>query len=340
MANTTRRQLLLAASATGLAACAGPLIGLRSAYAQSALPTVSALFCGMTDDGGFMQAGYQGLMLAQNKLGIQTHYLDKIPNETKAQQAALRKLAQGTPQLIVAHGGQNTEAVTIVSKEFPNILFVVTQGVVIGPNLSSYDVMQEESAWLAGAYAAMMTKTGVVAHQSGIRVPPGLRGRAAYAAGVHATDPKVKLLTNFSGNQDDIALSKRVTEAQAKAGADIIFTMLNSGRTGTTEACRTLGIKEIGNVADWVAREPDVFIASAYADVGIGVFEACKDLTDKTFKAGQIFQVGLKNPDAVRLIMAVDTPDKVRSEIDRLKQGILDHSIQIPKEYTGPEFQI
>src|SRR5690606_9627046 len=120
---------------------------------------------------------------------------------------ALRELATHyKPDLLIAHGGQNTDAALAVAKEFPDIRLVITQGAVTASNLSSYDVRQEESAWLAGAYAALMTKTGVVAHQSGIRVPPGLRARASYAAGVKHANPEVKLLTNFSGNQDDIEL--------------------------------------------------------------------------------------------------------------------------------------
>lgn len=198
---------------------------------------------------------------------------------------------------------------------------------------------QEESAWLAGAYAALMTKTGVVGHQSGIRVPPGLRARASYAAGIKHANPNAKLLTNFSGNQDDVALAGRITEAQAKAGADIIYTMLNKGRSGTTEACRALNIKEIGNVIDWVAQDPEVFIASAWADVGIGVFDACKDFSAKQFKAGQITKVGLQQPEAVRIIMAADTPDSVRSRIQSYQDDILSGKITVKAEFDGVEFE-
>ncbi len=339
MAELTRRQLLLAAASAGAGALTAPWLS-RVAFAAGK-PVVAALFCGHIDDNGFMQAGYQGFKKAQDSLSITAHYKDKVANETQAQIAALRELAkQYKPALLIAHGGQNTDAALAVAKEFPEVRFVVTQGAVTADNLSSYDVRQEESAWLAGAYAALMTKTGVVAHQSGIRVPPGLRARASYAAGVKYANPDVKLLTNFSGNQDDTALAERVTRAQAKAGADIIYTMLNKGRSGTTQACRELGIKEIGNVIDWVAREPDVFIGSAWADVGIGVFEACKDLADGKFQAGKIFKVGLQQPDAVRLIMAPDTPDAERQRIAALQQDILAGKIHIESEFNGPEFQI
>lgn len=220
------------------------------------------------------------------------------------------------------------------------IVVALTQGAVTAENLSSYDVYQEESAWLAGAYAALMTKTGVVAHQSGIRVPPGLRARASFAAGVKHANPDVKLLTNFSGNQDDIALAERVTKAQAKLGADIIYTMLNKGRSGTTEACRELGIKEIGNVIDWVAVDPEVFIASAWADVGIGVYDACQNLSSGEFKGGQIIKVGLQQPEAVRLIIAQDTPDSVRKRINEYRDEILAGKITVKAEFDGVEFEV
>lgn len=332
--NHTRRRLLAAFPLASLTACA------PFKHSNGDMPKVSALFCGQVDDGGFMQAGFQGLMLARQKLGVETHYIDRVANETEAQVVALRTLAQAGPALVIAHGGQNSKAAERVAAEFQNVLFVVTQGHVVGQNLSSYDVLQEESAWLAGAYAAMMTRTGVVAHQSGIRVPPGLRGRAAYADGIQTVNPKVRLLTNFSGNQDDVALANRVTRAQAQQGADIIFTMLNAGRSGTTEACRALGIHEIGNVADWVARDPQVFVASAYADVGIGVFEAASDLVQGRFKSGAISRVGLQNPQAVRLIMADNTPAAVQQQIEGFRQQILDGRIQVKTSYSGPEFKL
>jgi basic membrane protein A len=59
----------------------------------------------------------------------------------------------------------------------PQIKFVVTQGAVVGANLCSYEVLQEESAYLGGVLAALTTRTGVVGHMSGIRVRPGLKGR-------------------------------------------------------------------------------------------------------------------------------------------------------------------
>ena len=187
---------------------------------------------------------------------------------------ALRELAAAKPDVVIAHGGQNNDAAKLVATELPDTRFVVTQGNVTGPNLASYEVLQELSAYLAGVLAALMTKTGIVAHLSGIKFASTLKARAAYANGIAETNPKVRLLTGFTGSMDDGAAAKRATLAMADAGADIVFTMLNAARGGAIEGCREKKIQQIGNVVDWPSRVPDVFIASAIADAGLAVFSA------------------------------------------------------------------
>jgi basic membrane protein A and related proteins len=183
--------------------------------AQTKVLSVAALFAGPLDDGGFVEAGYRGLVSARDKLGVTIATKDSVKPEEQLLAAALRELAAAKPDLIIAHGGQNDAAAQQVAAEFPSISFVVTQGTVTGANLASYEVLQEQSAFLAGALAAWTTKTHVVGHMSGIRVKPGLKGRAAYANGVAYADPSVKLLTNFSGDQDDNELSKKIANRRS-----------------------------------------------------------------------------------------------------------------------------
>ncbi|MEF7613518.1 BMP family protein [Aquincola sp. MAHUQ-54] len=300
--------------------------------------SVGALFAGKVDDRGFMESGWRGLERARTELGVQTRFIDNIQPRKELLAAELTRLASGGAGLVIAHGGQNNEACAEVAARFPDTKFVVTQGAVTGANLASYDVLQEESAYLGGVLAALTTRTGVVGHMSGIRVRPGLKGRAAYVAGVRATDPKVRVLTNFSGHQDDNALSKRVALAQMAQGADVIFTMLNAGRDGVTQACREKGTRQIGNVIDWVTVDPSVFVASAVADVSIGVYQAVRDVRAGTFPAGQVRKVGLADPQAVRLTMAADVPAAVKARIEQVADDIAKGRRHVPEAYDGPEF--
>lgn len=300
--------------------------------------TIAALFAGSIKDRGFMEAGYQGLQTASNQAGYRVTFKDGIKPEKDLLVQALRELAREAPDLVIAHGGQNSAAAQIVAEEFPQTLFAVTQGNVIGANLSSYEVLQEQSAFLAGAMAAWTTKTGIVGHMSGIRVVPGLKGRAAYANGVAFADPNVKLLTNFSGNQDDNALSRKVATAMIEKGADIIFTMLNSGRIGTIDACREKGVKQIGNVGDWVATAPDVFIASAIANSGLAVSNAILDIAASRFKSGVIQRIGLEQAEAVRLSMASNIPQVIQTKVANLSTDILTGRLNVSTDWVGEEF--
>ena len=300
--------------------------------------TIAALFAGSTTDRGFMQAGFQGLQAAAQASGATVTIRDGVRPEKDLLVEALRELARGKPDLVIAHGGQNNAAAQAVAADFPDVLFAVTQGNVTGANLASYEVLQEDSAFLAGALAAWTTKTGVVGHMSGIRVTPGLKGRAAYANGVAHADAKVRLLTNFSGNQDDDALSRKVALAMIDKGADIIFTMLNAGRTGAVEACREKGAKQIGNVGDWVATTPDVFIGSAIADSGLALGNAVLDLAASRFQPGSIRKIGLEQPAAVRLSVSEGVSADIRARLASLAADIVAHKIRVSTDWTGDEF--
>ncbi len=157
-------------------------------------------------------------------------------------------------------------------------------------------------------------------------------------AGVKATNPGVKVLTNFSGNQDDNALSKRIALAQMAAGADVVFTMLNAGRTGVTEACREKGTRQIGNVIDWVQRDPTVFVRSAMADVSMTMFQAVSDACNGKFPAGTVQKIGISNPLAVSLNMASDLPANVRQHVEAVAHSLAQGETTVTDVCAGPEF--
>lgn len=328
-----RRFLAASASAFALAACARP------APLPEGGPIV-AMFPGQIDDGGFIEAGYRGLMRVEQEMRIPVRYVDRVPPDAEAMKAALRELANSDATMVIAFGGQAAEAAQRVAWEIPEQRFTSIQGSLTRPNLAVYEVLQEQSAWLAGAAAGLLTKTNVVGHMSGLRVRPGLKGRAAFAAGLATTNPRAKLLTNFSGSQDDAALAQRIALAQIDAGADLIFTMLNAGRTGAIEACRSRGVKQIGNVRDWVAAMPDVFVASAVADAGVAIVQSARDLHDSLWKGDLVKRIGIRDRTAVRLALAGPpaVPATVQARIAALTQEMAAGAIRIPDDYTGPEF--
>lgn len=317
------------------------LLGSAGAMASEDSLDVAMLIPGEIDDNGFMEAGYEGLLQIESELGATITYRDRVPPESQALEQALAALAAEGPDLIIAHGGQNAEAVLAVADDYPEVQFSVTQGGVTADNVSSYEVLQEESAWLAGAAAGLMTESNVVGHISGIRVTPGLKGRGGFYHGLMHTNPEAEFLTIFAGDQDDIELARRVTDAEAEAGADLIFTMLNAGRQGAIEAMQARDdVHQFGNVREWHEEYPDVFVGSAVADVSMAGFLAAKAMQDGSWQAGEIVSIGLENPEAVRLSLAPSVSAEVRERIETLTEEIVAGRIEVQTGYEGAEFVV
>ena len=304
-------------------------------------PKVSILIPGNHNDNGFMEAGYRGYTKIKDALPVDVSYVSDVSatSDQAVLTEAMRELAKKGANMIIGHGGQCNEPAKTVSKEFPNIKFVVIQGNVKGDNLSSYVVKQEQSAWLAGALAGLTTKTNIVGHISGAWPNPGLLGRAAFYDGLKYVNPNAKFLTWFTGNLDDLEINRKAAEAEIKNNADVIYTMLNAGRPGViNEIKKSEGkVRHIGNVSDWTQVDKQ-FIGSAVADSSVAIFNSVNDFINGKWQANQVTEIGLKESDIVNITMAGDVPNEVKAKIDEFKGKLISGEIKIKTTYEGKEF--
>ncbi|MGY3437398.1 MULTISPECIES: BMP family protein [unclassified Marinovum] len=299
---------------------------------------IAVFFVGEVRDAGFNASALAGAEAAAAEALAEISIVSGVRYDHDEIRA---RLAEVVPEVdgLVFIGGQGNIATPEIADQYPDKTFAIVQGKRTGPNLASYDIRQEDSAFLAGALAARTTKTGTVGHLSGHRVPPGLKGRAAFVAGVKHANPDVQILTGFCGTQDDSAVTKAWADAEIAAGADIIFTMLNDARSGAIEACRNGGVRQIGNALDWVDVDPEVFIASAMARIDLGVKAAITDMVAGV-TPGEIVELGLADGDFVSLSMGADVPEATRDYIAGLAEDIRTGTLAVPNDYDGPEFEL
>ena len=295
-----------------------------------------ALF-GPEGRGSFNESGYAGVLRARaDGHAVDLHWIAPLDGSERAD--ALRAILKPGLDLMVAHGGQGDVPVSRVAAEFPGTRFAITQGGFLASNVACYEVMQEHSAFLAGILAGMASRTRVVAHMSGEKVRPGLMGRAAFAHGVRMVAPDCRFVTRFCGNQHDAQLAYETTTALQAQGADYLFAMIDGGREGASRACRETGLRQIGNVLDWVARDPDVFAASAIADSGSCIAEAIHDYTSDRLHCGHTVVHGIGEPNYVRLVLAPELERAHGIALAHWRERLLRGEFMIKTEYTGPEF--
>lgn len=296
---------------------------------------LAVFFVGALHDTGFNACALEGAEAACDLPGAEIEIVSGTPFDPDAMTQALADAAARSDGVIFI-GGQGNKVAPVVAARFPDRAFAVVQGEVTGPNIASYDVLQEHSAFLAGCLAAKMTQSGVVGHLSGHRVTPGLKGRAAYAAGVAHVNPGVKIVTGFCGTQDDSVVTELWAKGIAGQGVDILFTMLNAARNGATRACLATGMRQIGNVGDWTARDPEVYLASAIARIDLGVLRAATDLLSGR-SPEKVVHIGITD-QAVRLAMAPNVPPSVAAEVMRIADELAIGSTVVPTVFEGIEF--
>ena len=297
---------------------------------------------GFPGRGGFNEAALQGAERAA-RAGHALHEEWVAAADPAARAERLAQLCNGNPDLVIVHGGQGDVPVAEVAPHFPRTQFAITQGSHTASNVACYEILQEHSAFLAGILAGLRAKEdgagGIAAHLSGERVRPGLKGRAAFADGVRRVtgqDP----LTGFCGNQHDPDLSEAWTRALAAQRARVLFAMMDGGRDGVTRACREAGIWQIGNVLDWVARDPEVYLASALADSGLCVERAAADHAAGALAVGRITRFGLEAEASLRLVLGAQVSAYERRELDAWSERLASGEIEIASRYDGEEFAL
>ncbi len=335
IASVSRRRALAALALT-------PVVGACSSWFGTPAPERGPVALALTarmDDGGFGQAAYQGLQRVRYSLGLEVEEREAIPPDGEAVLAALRELARGRAPLIIVGGDATGEATQRAAWEFPKKKFALLDGTLTRPNLAVYRLLPEQSAWLAGAAAGMVSRSGVVAHLGGEPTPEAQRLRAAFADGVRNTAPKARLLTAFVGEgaEPARALLRRVRAE----GADVAFAPLPSPvLMPVARDAQAAGVQLIGARFDWVDLDPAQFVASAVADPGALVVAAARDLRDNVFVGDVVREFGLRRPEAVRLAMSPDLPATVRDRIAGLAAQVGSGRIAIPQRYDGPELRV
>mgnify|MGYP000281519300 CR=1 FL=1 len=181
------------------------------------------------------------------------------------------------------------------AKDFPNVKFGVIDMVdkpadQIPANVVGLKFREEQGSFLAGALAAMKTKTKKVGFIGGMNVPLIHKFEAGYKAGVAAVDPKIEVIVNYAGEtpkafQDPETGKNRAVE-QYKSGVDIIYH--GSGKTGlgVFQAAKELDKLAIGCDSDQAAEAPGHVLTSMIKSVDVAVFDTISAVKDGKFQSG------------------------------------------------------
>jgi len=298
----------LAASAVLITAAALALAGCASAPQSN--PSTGAtgsasnfLACMISDQGGFddksfNQSGFEGLVKAQDELGVtiksaeSQNASDFAPN--------LESMQTNNCDLTITVGFMLAEATKAQATANPDTHFaIIDDNSIELPNVKPLVFKTSDASFLAGYLAAAYSTTGVVATFGGMQIPSVtifmdgfVDGVAQYNADSGKTVQvlgwdKATQKGSFTGDFEDQSKGQITTKNFIEAGADVVMPV--AGPVGNGAA---MAAQDAGNVAIiWVDADgfetapqyQDLFLTSVMKEIGQSVFDTIKATEDGTY---------------------------------------------------------
>ncbi len=247
--------------------------------------------------------------------------------------AAIRDYATQGYDLVIAHGSQYGSSLVEIAPDFPETSFAwgttvdtfVDQGVT---NVFAYEARSEEGGYVMGVMAASLTDSEVIGVVGPIETGDAKLYVDGFAAGVAATNPAVKVNTNWIGSFSDVALASGAATTHVDAGADIM--------TGTAQmVVGAIGVAEensvlwFGTQSSQTSLAPSIVVANQVYHWEVVLKEMISMIEDGTF-GGEAFLITLENGGLeVEINSGFDLPAEVATLADDTVQGIIDGSITI-----------
>lgn len=314
-------------------------------------PSGDFLACEVTDTGGvddnsFNENAFDGLNDAADEVGFEPVVLESTSDADF--EPNIEALLDQNCDLIVTVGfllGDATEAAAIDNPD-TNFTIVDFAYEETHDNLLGLTYSTDQAAFMAGYVAADQSETGTVGTYGGLNIPTVSIFMKGFEAGIQyyneQTGTDVQLIGwdtaaddgLFTGDFEDLSKGRQTTESLLDQGADIILPVAGPVGQGSIEAIRAGGdaAKLIWVDTDGCESVPDacdLFLTSVKKNFDVSVYDTVIAAANGEFEGG-IYTGTLEN-DGVELApfheFEGDISDELQSELDAIREGIIDGSI-------------
>lgn len=289
---------------------------------------------GEIDDKSFNQSAWEGVQKAADELGAQVKYIET--KDAKDYAANMELFADQGYDVIVTVGFALGSATVEEAKKYPDIKFIGVDQFQADTvdNVAGVIFSEDKSGFLAGALAAMLTKSDTIAAVLGTDlVPPVVAFKEGYEAGAKYINADIKTISTYHPGGLDVAFTDpewgATTAKQAiDQGADVVFGA--GGKTGNGALIETAsheGLYCIGVDTDQWLTVPEAhpcLVSSAMKLITPAVFDVIQKAKNGEFPAGNyVGPVGL----APFHDFDSKIPQDVKDKLNEIDAGLKDGSI-------------
>ncbi|MGY3742983.1 BMP family lipoprotein [Leuconostoc inhae] len=305
---------------------------------------------GGVDDRSFNQSAWSGLKAygKDNKLKQGTQGFNYFQSaDTSDIKTNLQTAVKGGYKLVYGVGFAAAPAMNTVAKANPKTQFAIIDSVIPDKNVASLMFKSEQSSYLAGVAAAKQTKSKTVGFIGGIHGDIIDTFEAGFKAGVAATDPNIKIVTQYADSFTDAAKGKTIAASMVAGGADVIFQAAGGSGSGVFSEAKANNQKLTADANDkvWVIgvdmdqkqdgaytaknnEKSNFTLVSAVKRVDHAVESLSNDGRKGNFPGGKTITYGLKEKGVA---LAKDSAsDNVWSAVQLAQKKIIAGDIKVP----------
>lgn len=291
---------------------------------------VGLLTGGSATQNGWNRVAYDALQRIGSELGATISNVELDHNPASYEKAFLDYADQGY-DIIIGHGFEFQDAAMNVGPDYPNSLFLVTSSHAFEGNVVGVELTPYQPFYAMGVIAGRLTdRAGYV---GGMEIPPIKKGFEAFQDGGKSVNPNFEVSNVFIGNFSDSGAAKEAAISMMSNGAKIIVANADSAALGAFQAVSEAGpdVGAFGAFGDFTSAAPENILGNYQPDLGAGIVEIAKQVSDGTFKADKAITFTFANPEVMRLFYndgaAHPVSAELRAEVEEVKKKLISGEI-------------
>jgi basic membrane protein A len=298
------------------------------------------LINGALGDNAFYDSGQAGVDQLAADYGIETRTIECNFDAGQYEPALQAAVGYSDVIFVISYGFE--DQLKEYADQYPDKIFVNIDTVVQNEanTITSVDFIEEESAYLTGVVAGMLTLDTSVPNINEEKIIGAVGGDVdpvidafmfAYENGAHSVDPEIAVERKYLGDWEDSAKGKQAALQLYDAGADVVFQIAAAAGIGVLQAAGERDLYAIGVDTNQNDIVPGHVVASDIKDVGQAIQQVYASIVDGTYQPGQVLEYGLAS-GAVDVVFEAQEqvlPQNIIDHVDELRQQIIDGELKV-----------
>ncbi|MGM0380057.1 MAG: BMP family ABC transporter substrate-binding protein, partial [Bacillota bacterium] len=292
--------------------------------------TVGFVYVGPVGDGGWSYAHDQGRKYLEEKLDVETLYVESVSDQDASIESEIRNMVDQGAKVIFATSYGYMNYVEKMSKEYPEVKFFHCSGYKTTDNMANYFGRIYQPRYLSGIVAGMKTESNKIGYVAAFPIPEVIRGINAFTLGAKSVNPDVTVEVNWTSTWYNPGKEKESAVALLDKGIDVIAQ--HQDTAGPQQAAEEYDAFSIGYNTSMKEMAPDAYMTAPVWNWGPYYVDQVKNVMNNEFESHSYWK-GLGD-NIVELDELTElAPEGSREKVQMAKEAIVNGDFEV---FQGP----